>query len=103
VRLIGGGARCGRQKNDDLVAMNAAELPADLFVQNVGVDILALDERETALPLRALKLQEIALKSQSREFLLIFFAGPEAALSVDAVPDKIPSRRRRYEAKREGE
>lgn len=85
--------------------MRSSQSLARLFVEDVGVYGLALDERQTTFPMHALKLEEIALETQLIELLLIFFADLKPALAVNAVPNEIGGRNasHRVEAKREHE
>ena len=69
-----------REENDDVVPVNATKDLARLLVQNVGVDLLALDQRDAALPLEALDLQRVTLQAKLSPVMLFPNSSCPAAL-----------------------
>ena len=74
--------------------VRAIELGPRFFIENVGVDRFAANERDALFPLQALHLEKVALEAQFIELLLIFLAGLHAAMAVQAFPDEVAGKNR---------
>ena len=83
-----------RRHDHDVVLVRSIELRTRRFVEYVGVHRFAANERDAPLPLQTLHLQKVALIALFIELLLIFLAGLQAAVAVQALPDEVAGQKR---------
>ena len=81
-RLFLTGLGLTRQQDDEVMSVDAPKKAARLFVEQVAIDLVAADEPDPMLPVRAFYAQLSAFLLELGDLLRIFKTGFEPALAI---------------------